>query len=201
MSQLLIKDITKSPLYIKAPVQIELLKSEKNEDGLFRRTFIMSTEIKDRDGDLVKLSSGRIDRYNANPIIAWQHKTYEANPDFIIGYGHAFYQDGKLLNTITFEPQEINPLAAKLTQKMEFGSLRAGSMGFIGLEGSYGSKSAKEDPDTFYIREWELLEFSVVTIPAHPEALVIASAENAPQMQKIHNNNLDYRTATALLTL
>jgi len=144
-----------------------------------KKTMIMSTEIMDRDGEIIKLSGGNVDNYNKNPIIAWSHETRRSwmdllpfDPDNIIGKGFAYMDGSLLMNDIEFEPKEINPLAWKIESKIAFGSLNAGSIGFIPYEGSYGENQKGEDPNIFYIRKWELLEYSIVPIPSNPAALI-----------------------------
>ena len=70
---------------------------------------------------------------------------------------------------ITFEPKEINELAEKIYQKILFGSLRAVSVGFLPIgKGRFGEGA---DSETYYFAGQELLEVSVVNIPANPNAL------------------------------
>jgi phage head maturation protease len=70
---------------------------------------------------------------------------------------------------ITFEPKEINELAEKIYQKVLFGSLRAVSVGFLPIgKGRFGEGA---DAETYYFAGQQLLEVSVVNIPANPNAL------------------------------
>lgn len=157
-----------TPSVVHAPIQQKLIKAADTTSTAY--PFVISAEIKDRDGDLVRLAGGDIERYNKNPIVAWMHLTrpYMSDgydPDLIIGKGFASYdEDKRLINTIEFEPESLNPLAEKIRQKIDFGSLSAGSMGFIPQDGHFGKKDKGEDPSTFYITKWELLEYSIVTI-------------------------------------
>lgn len=177
MNKLSIKDIKSgldNNLMLKA--QLPLIEKASNDDGTV--TMVMSSEIEDRDGVIVKLNGGNIDNYAKNPVILWMHQSSKGffdsdyDPDNVIGYGEPYMEDGKLKVKIHFEPADINPKADKIRKKMEFGSLRAGSIGFIPKSGGYGKKDMNEDEETFYIRSWELAEFSIVTIPANPDALI-----------------------------
>jgi HK97 family phage prohead protease len=113
-------------------------------------------------------------RFNKNGVIGYQHKVYGGwddtdNPDNVIGKGFAYIEDKKLMVDITFEPAEINPLAEKIFQKILFGSLRAVSVGFLPIgQGRFGEG---QDSNTYYFAGQELLEVSVVNIPANPNAL------------------------------
>lgn len=143
--------------------------------------FAMSDEIIDRHGTVVKLGGGaNIEQYKTNPVVLWMHESSKGmfsesyNPDLILGYGEPFFKNGKLMNKIHFESESTtgNTLAEKVVKKIEFGSIRAGSIGFIPISGSYGEKDMGEDEEIFYIRDWTLLEYSIVTIPSNPNALV-----------------------------
>lgn len=75
---------------------------------------------------------------------------------------------------IEFEPAGINELADKVWAKLQFGSLNAVSVGFRPIgKGSFGK--GEEGPggekETYYYAGQELLEVSVVGIPANPNAL------------------------------
>ena len=163
---------------IRAFVSVTERITEK--DG--KRVFVMSDEVKDRHGTVVRLGSGAdISQYNTNPIVLWMHESSKGffdmksyDPDNVLGFGEAYFEDGKLKNRITFESLETtgNQLADTVVRKIDFGSLRAGSIGFVPIAGSYGKKEMLEDEETFYIREWTLLEFSIVTIPSNPNALI-----------------------------
>ena len=113
-------------------------------------------------------------RFNKNGVIGYQHKVYGSwdgtdNPDNVIGKGYAYVEDKKLMVEITFEPADINPLAEKIYQKILFGSLRAVSVGFLPVgQGRFGEG---KDSNTYYFAGQELLEVSVVNIPANPNAL------------------------------
>lgn len=136
--------------------------------------FTMSSEVLDRHGTVIRLSGAKIAEYNKNPIVLLMHKRggegWTVND--IIGKGYAFYEDGLLKNKITFEPRDLNEQADIVRRKIEFGSLSAGSIGFIPHAGSFGDKSRGEDEDIYYIRDWTLLEYSIVAVPSNPTALV-----------------------------
>lgn len=152
---------------------INVVNREELKDNEF--VFTMSDEILDRHGTVVKLDGGDIEEYNRNPVVILMHQTSswsDYDIDNVIGKGHAFYEDGLLKNKITFEPREINPKAGKVVDKINFGSLRAGSIGFIPHDGSYGKEERGESKDVYYIRKWTLIEYSVVTVPSNPNALV-----------------------------
>lgn len=137
-------------------------------------TFVASDSTRDSAGTVLNQDNWDLTRFNANGIIGYQHKVYGGwddtdNPDNVIGKGHAYVEDGKLMVDITFEPKEINELAEKIYQKVLFGSLRAVSVGFLPVgKGRFGEGA---DAETYYFAGQQLLEVSVVNIPANPNAL------------------------------
>lgn len=137
-------------------------------------TFIASDDTRDSAGTVLNQDNWDLSRFNKNGVIGYQHKVYGGwddtdNPDNVIGKGNAYIEDKKLMVDITFEPAEINPLAEKIYQKIMFGSLRAVSVGFLPIgRGRFGEG---DDSDTYYFAGQQLLEVSVVNIPANPNAL------------------------------
>lgn len=137
-------------------------------------TFVASDSTRDSAGTVLNQDNWDLTRFNANGIIGYQHKVYGGwddtdNPDNVIGKGHAYVENGKLMVDITFEPKEINELAEKIYQKVLFGSLRAVSVGFLPIgKGRFGEGA---DAETYYFAGQQLLEVSVVNIPANPNAL------------------------------
>lgn len=137
-------------------------------------TFVASDDTKDTAGTVLNQDNWDLTRFNKNGVIGYQHKVYGGwddtdNPDNVIGKGFAYIEDKKLMVDITFEPAEINPLAEKIFQKILFGSLRAVSVGFLPIgQGRFGEG---QDSNTYYFAGQELLEVSVVNIPANPNAL------------------------------
>ena len=137
-------------------------------------TFVASDDTKDSAGTVLNQDNWDLRRFNSNGVIGYQHKVYGGwddtdNPDNVIGKGYAYIEDGKLMVDITFEPADINPLADKIYKKIQFGSLRAVSVGFLPIgRGKFGEG---EDANTYYFAGQELLEVSVVNIPSNPNAL------------------------------
>jgi hypothetical protein len=137
-------------------------------------TFVASTYDKDRHGTILNQKNWNLDNFNANPIIGYQHNVYgegsSPNPDDQLGYGRAYVEGKELLIDITFEPEDINPLAEKIFKKIQHGSLRAVSVGFVPLKDEDG-KYGEERDGAYHFFGQELLEVSVVNIPSNPKAL------------------------------
>lgn len=151
----------------------------KDEQGSRKITFVASDGTRDSAGTVLNVNGWKLDRFNSNGIIGYQHKVYGGwddtdNPDNVIGKGYAYVKDGQLLVDVEFEPAEINELAEKIYQKLLFGSLKAVSVGFMPVgKGQWGKDEESLDGKnpTYYYAGQELLEVSVVNIPANPNAL------------------------------
>jgi HK97 family phage prohead protease len=155
-------------------------RAEKVEDRKFK--FVISDESKDRYGTVIKLDGWQLDNYNRNGIVAYQHNTGSIDPDMIVGKGRTWIDNGVLMGEVEFEPEGENQLADKLVKKLAFGSINATSVGFNPMEWSKGDRSFGEDPDTIYFRKQDLLEFSIVNIPANANAVVSKSLEEFVRM-------------------
>lgn len=150
----------------------------KGDEGSRKMTFVASDGTRDSAGTVLNVKGWDLERFNANGIIGYQHKVYGGgsweNPDNVIGKGHAYVEGDKLMVDVEFEPAEINPLAEKVYQKLLFGSLKGVSVGFLPLgKGAWGKgeEAIGGTRETYYYAGQELLEVSVVNIPANPKAL------------------------------
>lgn len=157
---------------------VECPEIRKAEEGR-KLTFVASDGTRDSAGTVLNVDGWDLQRFNKNGIIGYQHKVYGSwsdteNPDNVIGKGHAHVDDKKLMVDVEFEPAEINPLAEKIYQKLLFGSLKAVSVGFVPVgKGAWGEgeEALSGSNPTYYYAGQELLEVSVVNIPANPNAL------------------------------
>lgn len=150
-------------------------------------TFIASTPSIDRDGDVTNSKGWHLDNFIKNPVIGYQHQVVShglciaPDPDDIIGVGKNLRlgEKGELLVDITFEDKETNPKAEKIFRKVLNGTLSAVSVGFIPVSNENGEYSRKgieekgENPDANYLFGQELLEISIVNVPANPDAVAL----------------------------
>lgn len=181
--------------------------------------FIISSDAKDRHGSRLNMKNWKLDNYNNNPIVGYQHNVYgdnmcvPPNPDDVLGASRVFFEerDGRtlMIGEVRFDTKEVNPLAEKIFQKVLSGTLRAASVGF--LEVGQGRKVADKDAngkvvgETYEFDGQELLEWSVVNIPSNPEATTKSLRNHTvagigflrgigmtvPEIRKIANDILD----------
>ena len=146
------------------------LQNRKIDEKARSVEFVASDESIDSYGTIIPVKNWVLDRFNGNGIIGYQHNLYwSSDPDNVIGKGTAWVEDDKLMVRIEFEPKEINELAEKIYQKVLFGSINGVSVGFSELD---EGETKEIDGQVVYIfGRCELLEISVVNIPANANAL------------------------------
>lgn len=152
------------------------------DEGIFEA--MITTEAVDRGGDVVIAEGARIDNYLKNPVVMWAHD-YQEPPvakalsiEVIPGLG--------IRSRFQFPQWNTNPQADIVRRLWAGGFLNATSIGFIPITSEF--MNANADPlDWFEPRkytEWEMLEFSIVPIPANQEALRLAVKQMAWNEEK-----------------
>ena len=146
-----------------------------------RRAFTISTARVDRENDTVAVAGWDLDAYRRNPVVLWGHDG--AAPP--IGRCVEIGPDGDALRAVVeFVPFDVpvaGPQAEMVMRLCATGFLSACSVGFRPLEWTVAEARMKDDdwwPALDFQRQ-ELLEFSVVTIPANPDALAIEDERRA----------------------
>ncbi|KKM79449.1 hypothetical protein LCGC14_1349820 [marine sediment metagenome] len=124
---------------------------------------LASTEDTDRDMEVIKQDGIDLTHFLKNPVILFAHN-YSAPP---IGKAiSAKVTDAGLQVDIKFASKKANPLGPQIRQLMKEGILKAVSIGFIPKE--------RDENDPKIISKSEMLELSVVPVPANPHALALA---------------------------
>lgn len=134
-------------------------------------TGIASTEATDRDGEVIKQSGWDLTNFNRNPVLMLMHNYQEFPVGKITSIKVA---DGKLTFTALFT--EATQKAIEAYTLVKEGILSAFSVGFIPRE--YDPKNNS------VITKAELLEISLVPVPANPEAVVMAKAFKENEIAK-----------------
>lgn len=134
-------------------------------------SFIASTSAEDRMGDVIDQKGWKLDNYKKNPVILFGH-----DHDKPIGRAtNVYMKDGNLAIDVEFMPEEVDSFAAKIGRMVKAGFLNAVSVGFRPLE----MKPLKSGGLEFLKNE--LLEVSVVSVPANQEALAFAKSFSSEQ--------------------
>ena len=158
---------------------LKIVKSERAED-LF--SFVASTSDEDRYGDIIEQGPGAwdLDAYRSNPVVLFNHNS-QAMP-----IGKGIVEAGENLE-IDIQLDQGDPLGAELSRKLEAGFLHAVSVGFRALESVDRSKLPTEHKAAGssgrYFQRSELLEVSIVTVPANGSATAMRSMSNEIQSE------------------
>lgn len=151
---------------------------ELSADNSRRISVIAATEDRDRVGDIVRISGIDVDNFLRNPVILAGHGAQGDVP--VIGKAVDLRKDGgRLLCTVEFLPPGVNELADKVFNVVRFLGSAAASVGLI-------VKDFKPLPDRgIEITASELLEISIVPVPANPEAVAALKAAGEADHQAI----------------
>ena len=138
------------------------------------RTFlaVASTEAVDRDGDILRANGWKLKHFKQNPVVLLFHNAH----DFPIAKSIETYtEDGKLFFKPKFATKEMNPMAEYAWQMYKNKFMRAFSVRFDPIKWTEIEPEDGEKADAWSrgieYKSQELLEISMVNIPANPEAL------------------------------
>lgn len=128
-----------------------------NEPGRPIR-FIVATEGRKADGLNLRMKGANLDRFRSNPVVMPNHD-YSKMP---IGRAENIsIEDGQLLADTVFDVG--SPEGAEADRLYREGFLNAVSVGFDVRD---------MDAATGEVTEWEMIEFSAVSVPLDPSAVV-----------------------------
>lgn len=133
-------------------------------------TATISTGSLDRENDRLDPNGWRLDAFRANPVVLWAHAV--STPPI----GRATdvrVRGGALVATFEFPPPTLYPLADQVEGLLRAGFLTAVSVGFRPIKWRANERGGLD------YSEQELLEFSIVPVPANPEALLVGRASAA----------------------
>ena len=130
--------------------------------------FVASTASPDRYGDVVDQKGWDLRAYNRNPVVLFNH-----NPSQMpIGKGRAYVENEQLMLEVEFDQKD--DMAKTIEQKVRDGFINAVSVGFQPSKTIARSSLPTDHPyhgkSGSYFQASELLEVSIVTIPANNEA-------------------------------
>lgn len=143
-----------------------------------RIRFIASDESVDRYGDIIRAKGWELENFRANPVLMFGHGRTPGLP--VIGKVEPIKIVGKkLVADCEFMPEGMSDFADQVWRAVDAGFLRASSVGFAPTL-KPNLIWADDDPDHegwptgFEFIGQELLELSVVPVPANPQALAVA---------------------------
>jgi phage head maturation protease len=144
-----------------------------------RRTisYLVSDETPDRMGDVIRVKGWDLSNYKKNPVILWAHDGKNVPP---IGRAHNVrrrFGPNRLTADIEFAPAEAHEFAETIYQLAARGFIKATSVGFMpkGVESidEEARQALGVGPYGQVFSESELMEISIVSVPANPSALEV----------------------------
>jgi HK97 family phage prohead protease len=137
-------------------------------------TFCLSDGSVDRMGDTIDPHGWELAAYRRNPVVLWAHDAMSPP----IGLALNIRAEGeRLMGDIEFAGEEVYPFADQIYRLVRARFLNACSVGFNPLEWSWSRDKDREFGIDF--NRQEMLEVSVVPVPANANALVIGRAARA----------------------
>jgi HK97 family phage prohead protease len=130
--------------------------------------FILSTEDIDRMGDIIKADGWDLKNFKKNPICLFAHRS-----DFPVGRWEDLKIEGRALKgRLRLAPKGTSERVDEIRALVEAGVLCATSVGFSAIEQRPRDNG---DGGILFIRQ-ELLETSIVAIPANAACLSVAKS-------------------------
>lgn len=152
----------------------EAPKVEKAEGKARSIRFVASDETVDRYGDIIRAEGWDLSNFKKNPVLLFGHNSREP----AIGTVRAWVEDTQLLADATFAPEGVSAFADEIWNLVDADIMRAVSVGFLPTaEPNPIWKNDDEETGIltgFEFIAQELLELSVVSVPANPAALAVA---------------------------
>lgn len=142
-----------------------ITKLYADETETFR--FMLSKASPDRAGDTVDPAGWKLDAYLKNPVVLWGH---DQHTPAIGRASNLRVTRGELVGDVEFATGLGHELADTVAALVKGRFLNAVSVGFIPLRWELNADNGVD------FKEQELFEFSVVNVPALPEALRKAHA-------------------------
>lgn len=137
-----------------------------------------STEGVDRMGDIIRLKGWQLDAYKKNPVLLFGHNSgaLPIAKALKVRKGQSATGMKALLIDEQFHEADVNPESELVWRMVESGALPGRSVGFLPIE--VRSPETDEEREKLGLGKWglefikqELLESSIVPVPANAEAL------------------------------
>jgi len=164
---------------VGAVLRKQFVPDTAKDAGGRRVSFTISTGAIDRARDTIAVDGWHLDAYRQNPVVLWGHQS----GDLPLGVAESVgVSAGRLKATVRFAepgkdyqtdewPSHL-PTPETVLSMIRGGFLRATSVGFLPVTSAWNDKRGGVD-----FMEQELLEFSIVPVPANAEALQDARAK------------------------
>jgi HK97 family phage major capsid protein/HK97 family phage prohead protease len=132
--------------------------------------YVLSDETPDRMGDVIEAAGWRLDNFKRNPIALFGH-----NSSFPIGRWKDIHIEGTALRAhLELAPLGTSDRIDEIRRLVDAGILKATSVGFRPIK--YAALDPESPWDGTRFLEHELVETSLVSVPANPNALAVAKS-------------------------
>jgi len=132
--------------------------------------FILSDGSLDRMGDVIDPSGWQLDKIKSDPPVLFNHDRNQ-----IVGrWTDIRVSDGKLIGRIVWAKSDKWPMGQYIRDLVREGVLRTVSVGFQPVARQPLTKEADPQHGPFRFTKQTLLECSLVSVPANPNALALA---------------------------
>jgi len=146
------------------PVRVRQTKEDRQNGTV---TVEINNDDIDRHGTVVMPSGARTENYERNPVVMWQHGN-GVRGSVPIGRAESIRtEENALFAQVRFD--EDDEFAREIERKVEEGFVNAASIGFRPLD---QRKDTVDGEQVTVVDNWELVEFSMVSVPSNPTALV-----------------------------
>jgi HK97 family phage prohead protease len=135
-----------------------------------RLKFVLSDEAKDRYGDIIKSDGWQLANFKKNPIAMFNHDRH-----FPVGVWESVKVEGrKLVGTLKLAAKGTSARLDEVISLVDQGIIRAVSVGFRALARTPMLDDEGNPTGGLIFSSSELLEASLVSVPANPGALQLA---------------------------
>lgn len=153
-----------------------VIKYKTHSETVNGMEFILSDETPDRMGDVIISEGWELTSFKKNPIALFNH-----NPNFPIGkWENLRVEKGSLRGHLRLAPEGTSERIDEIRRLIDAGILKAVSVGFVPIDSKPRKKSANEKASIAFVGEEyskaELVETSLVAVPANPNALAVAKS-------------------------
>lgn len=151
------------------PVEKTLSKKPLTEGSA---EFVLSDETPDRMGDIVSVGGWKLSAFKKNPVALFAHDSRAP----IGRWKNVHVENDQLIGTLEFADEGTSERIDEIRALVEQNVLRAVSVGFMPIK----SEPVDEEDDSWFaplrFLEQELLEVSLVAVPANSNALRVVKS-------------------------
>jgi HK97 family phage prohead protease len=148
----------------------EGVRVKTHSEDVHGMEFVLSDATPDRMGDIIEVEGWELDNFKKNPIALFNH-----NANFPIGkWKNIKNGEGALRGHLELAPKGTSSRIDEIRRLIDAGILKAVSVGFRPID---SAPINKKDPwSGMRFTKQELVETSLVAVPANPNALAVAKS-------------------------